>query len=64
MIVKCNKECWDSKRARHYVPGDQDDIDPLEPVAMYFDFPAGTKVYHKKDGIETTRISTGPVRGA
>ena len=37
--------------------GDQDDIDPMEPVAMYFDFPAGTKVYDKKKG---SRISTGP----
>jgi hypothetical protein len=60
MIVKCNTRCWDSKRCILYYPGDQNDIDPLEPVAKYFDFPAGTVVYDKKNGVEGTRISTGP----
>jgi hypothetical protein len=65
MIVKCNRGCWDSKRSRRYYPGDQDDIDPLEPVAMYFDFPPGTEVYFKpkapkrKSAVATTRIVPG-----
>lgn len=67
MIVKCIKECWDSKRNRHYYMGDQDDIDPKEPIAMYFSFPAGTEVYFKKPGSktepakETVRIVPGAV---
>lgn len=54
MLVRCNTKCWDSKRNRRYHPGDQDDIEPLEPVAMYFDFPPGTEVYDKKRGNKTT----------
>ena len=67
MIVKCNRKCWDSKRSRQYYPGDQDDIDPLEPIAMYFDFPPGTEVYYKpkagskKPVAATTRIVPGLV---
>ncbi len=65
MIVRCNTRCWDAGRCRRYYPGDQDDIDPLEPIAAYFDFPAGTEVYHKIKGTkktpvkETTRIVPG-----
>jgi hypothetical protein len=39
MIAKCIRRCWDGKRARRYFPGDQDDIDLLNPVAKYFDIP-------------------------
>lgn len=74
MIVKANKIAWDGVKCRKYHPGDQDDIDPLSPIAMYFDFPEGTEVYckikgkaHDKDGkggtpnIETTRIVGQPL---
>ena len=67
MIVKCIRECWESKRNRHYYMGDQDDIDPLEPIAANFAFPAGTEVYYKKPGNKkepaksTTRIVPGAV---
>jgi hypothetical protein len=59
MIVTCKQACWDSKRCIKYAAGDTQDVDPLEPIAMYFAFPAGTKVYCKKNGIEGTEISTG-----
>ena len=67
MIVTCNARCWDSGRNRKYYPGDQDDIDPLEPIALYFNFPPGTEVYFKQRGNkttpvkETTRIVPGKV---
>lgn len=49
MIVRCIRECWDSSIPRHYVPGDQDDIDPMNPIAKYFEgWPPGTKVYFKE----------------
>lgn len=50
MIVQCNRECYDSKRARKYYIGDQDDVDPTEPLAMYFTFPPGTETYFKEIG--------------
>lgn len=43
MIVKCIRRCWDGKRARRYYPGDQDDIQPGDAVAKYFDFPEEAK---------------------
>jgi hypothetical protein len=67
MIVRCTRKCWDSTKCRHYYPGDQDEIDPLAPIAMYFDFPPGTEVYHKLRGNkttgakETTRIVPGNI---
>jgi len=39
MIVKCIRRCWDGKKARRYYPGDQDDINPGDPIAKYFDMP-------------------------
>lgn len=73
MIVKCNKICWNSEKGIKYHVGDQDDIDPLSPIASYFDFPEGTEVYYKTKGkspdkegkggtpnIETTRIVGQP----
>ncbi|MDD2657197.1 MAG: hypothetical protein PHD04_00865 [Candidatus Pacebacteria bacterium] len=68
MIVKCNRPCWDAKRNRKYFHGDQDDIDPLEPIAGNFDFPPGTEVYYKKPGnkntpaMSSTRIVPGQVQ--
>lgn len=60
MIVKCIHECFDSKRARRYYPGDQDNIDPKEPVAKYFEgFPPGTEVYFKEPGSKTKPIKEG-----
>jgi len=64
MIVKCIKDCFDSKRNRRYFAGDQDDVDPLEPVAMYFEFPVGTEVYFKQRGTKTTpAVSTTRIVG-
>ena len=49
MIVKCIKRCWDSKKCIHYVRGDEADINPKDPIAMYFEgWPPGTEVYFKK----------------
>ena len=65
MVVTCNRRCWDSTRNRRYHPGDQDDIDPLEPIAGCFDFPPGTEVYWKKPGTKTTPAeSTTRIVGA
>jgi len=66
MVVTCKRRCWCTKRGRRYYPGDTDDIDPMEPIALYFDFPPGTEVYHKtkdKKGklIQTTRKIPGVV---
>jgi hypothetical protein len=48
MIVRCIRECWDSKPAIHYFPGDEADIDPKAPIAKYFKgFPPETEVYFK-----------------
>jgi hypothetical protein len=50
MIAQCTRDCYDSGKARYYVAGDQDEIDPLSSIAAYFDFPVGTRVYFKKKG--------------
>ena len=48
MEVKCVKRCFDSNKCRRYWPGDVDDIDPSDPIAMYFTgWPQGTEVYKK-----------------
>jgi hypothetical protein len=73
MRVRCNQIFWDSTKCNKLHPGDTDEVDPLEPKAMYFDWPEGTEVYYKikgkkpdKDGkggspnIETTRIVGQP----
>ena len=59
MVVTCKRQCFDGQRCIRYYPGDQDDIDPLSPIAMYFSFPSGTRVYCKKRGVEGTEISIG-----
>ncbi len=48
MIATCHTRCWDAGKARRYYPGDQDDINPLDPIAKYFTFPPGTEKYSKK----------------
>ena len=67
-VVRCVQDCWDSKRNRYYVRGDQDSVDPLEPLAKYFEgWAPETEVYHKIPGTkttpsrETTRIIPGKV---
>lgn len=70
MIAVCHTRCFDSVKCTRYYPGDQDDVDPLSPIALYFDFPEGTEVYHKikaakgsnKAPIETTRIVGGEIK--
>lgn len=61
-IVRCIKECWDSKTAINYVPGDEADINPKDPIAKYFTgFPPGTKVYFKDPASKSgkTKIKEG-----
>jgi hypothetical protein len=52
--AKCIQECFDGARALKYMTdggkdkdGFYDDIDPLEPIAQYFEFPPGTVKYVK-----------------
>lgn len=59
MVVICARKCWDSKRSCQYYPGDQDDIDPLEPIAMYFTFPPGTVVYDKPKANRRKAVTAG-----
>lgn len=56
MLAKCHTECFDGPKCWRYSPegganGDGIyDIDPMNPIAAYFDFPKGTKKYSKKYG--------------
>jgi len=60
MIVQCAERCWDGKRCVLYYPGDKADVDPLSPLAKYFEgWPPGTEVYTKAKGKEGTRIVPG-----
>ena len=64
MEARCNTRCWDGIKCLRYLPDRIYDVDPLSPIAKYFDFPDGTEIYHKIKGgkdkknppIETTRI--------
>jgi hypothetical protein len=53
MLAKCLMECYHGPRAWKFTPdgGDQGDgiydIDPLDPIAQYFEFPPGTVKYQK-----------------
>lgn len=68
MEVRCNRRCWDGVKCLRYLPDRMYDIDPLEPIAKYFDLPKGTEIYHKIKGgkdtpsIETTRIVGGEIK--
>lgn len=62
-VVTCVRRCRDGKTAKRYFPGDTDNIDPMDPIAMYFDgWADGTEVYHEIKGNKlrdkqiTTRI--------
>ena len=65
--VRCTKTgVFDNKTARYYRRGDTDFIEPLDPVAQYFEgWAPGTEVYHKtrgtkdKDPVIGTRIVPG-----
>ena len=60
MLVTCEERVWDGKRCRIYNIGDQADIDPLSPLAKYFEgWPPGTEVYTKIKGVEGTRMVPG-----
>lgn len=39
IVAKCTEECWDSKKCKHYYPGDQDEIDTEAEIAMHFQIP-------------------------
>lgn len=63
MIVRCVDRCWDGKKCRLYHPGDQDDIDPMSPIAKYFEgWPPGTEVFTKNKGKSGSRIVPGEVK--
>ena len=67
--VRCTRTgVFDNKTARYYRRGDTDFIEPLDPVAQYFEgWIPGTEVYHKtkgtkdEDPIQTTRIVPGAI---
>ena len=49
--VQCVKRCRDNKTGLRYHIGNTGDIDPSQPIAMYFKgFAPGTKVYHEIKG--------------
>ena len=53
MIAICVQRCRDGKASRRYGNkdiGKQFDIDPMDPIAQYFQFPEGTEKYDKKAG--------------
>lgn len=73
MLGRCIQECYDGPTGVKYYPDggvNKDgvfDVDPLSPIAQYFEFPAGTKKYQKiagdrkggKQPVETTVIEGG-----
>lgn len=59
MDVLCNREYWDSKRLFYFHVGDSANIDPLEPAAVYFDFPPGTEVAVKIKGQRASGVNKG-----
>jgi len=64
-VVRCIERCWDSKKCRLYYPGDQDEVNPMDPIAKYFEgWPPGTEVYTKSKGISGTRIVPGKIKKA
>jgi hypothetical protein len=56
MRAQCIQECWHGPKCIKYTPdGGKDgdgyyDIEPLDPIAQYFEFPVGTVKYCKKLG--------------
>lgn len=56
MKARCLQECYHGASAWKYTPegGDNQDgiydVDPLDPIAQYFEFPEGTEKYHKVFG--------------
>jgi hypothetical protein len=77
MLAKCIRECYDGPTGiKYYLNGGVNndgmfDVDPLSPLAQYFEFPVGTKKYHKiagskkegKQPIETTVTVGGEPEG-
>lgn len=62
-VVRCIQQFFDSERNRLFYPGNEAEIDSLEPAAKYFEgWPDGTKVYTKEKGKEGTRIVTGKTK--
>jgi hypothetical protein len=54
MQAVCIQVCRDGKANVYYDEsciGKTFDIDPLDPIATYFEFPAGTEKYDKKEGL-------------
>lgn len=61
-IAKCVEQCWDGVRCRLYYPGDQDDIDPMSPISMYFEFidPFDGPRYKKPKPVKKQRSAVTP----
>lgn len=73
MQARCIQECWHGPKCIKYTTdgglnGDGIyDVDPLDPIAMYFEFPVGTVKYHKipgnkkegRDPVQTTIVEGG-----
>ena len=58
--VQCINRCTDSTTSRRYHPGDVDSIDPMNPIAQYFDgWAPGTVVYQKIKGDKLTAAKGG-----
>ena len=62
MQARCIQECFHGPKAIKYYPdggpagdGFYDDIDPLDPISQYFEFPKGTKKYVKVLGKTPTK---------
>jgi len=62
MKAVCNTRSWDSETCRRFYPNREYDVDPLSPIAKYFNFPPGTKVYTKVRGT-TRQNAKDPVEG-
>ena len=54
--ARCIQECFHGPNAWKFTPDGGEgkdgyyDIDPMDPIAAYFEFPKGTKKYDKKKG--------------
>lgn len=64
--VTCTTRCNDSTTSRRYHPGDVDTIDPMNPIAQYFEgWAPGTVVYQKIKGSKDTpaKVTTRTIPG-
>jgi len=62
MKAVCNTRCWDGVACVRCYPNREYNVDPLSPIAKYFNFPPGTKVYTKTRGT-SGKDPINPVEG-